>query len=154
MKLSSAAITVATISLLSATHAAPLAFKDGEITGRLHHRRGSDLSEVSEVSSSSHADEALEELDIGFEPGSSLILPRILNFIKRQVSTGAASLTGAGTGSTTTGSTSTSSGSNRQEGTSDTDFHTVVMSPDYESYGFASESGPGSALVPVKEVKE
>ena len=126
MKLSAAAVTVAAISLLHTTHAAPLAFKDGEITGRLHYRRGSELSDV--------------------EPGSHLILPRILNFIKRQVTTGAAIATAApdvnGWDSQSTGATS---------GKSDTDLHTSIMAPDLESYGFASELGSASALAPVRE---
>ena len=150
MKFSSAAITVAAISLLSTTHAAPLAIKDGEITGRLHYRRGSDLSDISDMSgSASRADEALEDLDIGFEPGSHLIFPRILNFIKRQVSSSAG--LSSSTSDTSGGSADTST---TTSGTSDTDLVTSVMSPDYESYGFASESGPGSALTPVREVKE
>lgn len=145
MKLSSAAITVAAISLLSTTHAAPLAFKNGEITGRLHHRRGSDISDLSSVSSAS---EAMEDLDIGFEPGATLLLPRILNFFKRQSSSSAAISTSASPlagGSNAVGATS---------GTTATGLHTSLMSPDYESYGFASEGGADSALAPVMEVKE
>ena len=149
MKISSAAFTVAALSLLSTSHAAPLTFKNGEISGRLHHRRGSDISDVSSFQSTPvKATEALDELDVSFEPASSLILPRILNFIKRQVSTGASL---------------TSSSSQDTEETTETDptsttspqyFGNSVMSPDYESYGFASESGPGSALAPVREIKE
>lgn len=144
MKFSSAAITVAAISLLSTTHAAPLAFENGEITGRLHHRRGSDLSEISGVSSAS---EALEGLNIGFEPGATLLLPRILNFFKRQSSSSAAISTSVTPSVGSTGTAPTS-------GTTDTDLHTAVMEPDYESYGFASEGGETTALTPVREVKE
>ena len=148
MKLSSAAFTVAAFSLLSTSHAAPLTFKNGEISGRLHHRRGSDISDVSSFqSTSAKANEVLnDDLDVSFEPASSLILPRILNFIKRQVSTGTA-LTSPET-EETTDTSSTTSGTNAQY------FGNTLMSPDYESYGFASESGPGSALAPVKEIKE
>ena len=145
MKLSAAAVTVAAISLLSTTHAAPLAFKDGEITGRLHHRRGSDISEISESSSVSRADEALEELNIGFEPGSHLILPRILNFIKRQVSTGAAIASSAQDYAWPNQAAGDSTGK------SDQDLHTSIMSPNLEEYGFASELGSASALTPVRE---
>ena len=145
MKLSAAAVTVAAISLLSTTHAAPLAFKDGEITGRLHHRRGSDISEISQSSSVSRADEALEELNIGFEPGSHLILPRILNFIKRQVSTGAAIASSAQDYAWPNQATGDSTGN------SDQDLHTSIMSPNLEEYGFASELGSASALTPVRE---
>ena len=145
MKLSAAAVTVAAISLLSTTHAAPLAFKDGEITGRLHHRRGSDLSEMSETSSASRADEALEELNIGFEPGSHLILPRILNFIKRQVSTGATIASNAPNYAWQNQAAGDSTGK------SDDDLHTSIMSPNLEEYGFASELGSASALAPVRE---
>ena len=145
MKISSAAITVAAISLLSTTHAAPLTFKNGEITGRLHHRRGSDYSDMSGLSSAS-ADKAIEDLDIGFEPGASLLLPRILNFFKRQGSSSAAISTSASPAAESTDETATS-------GTTDTDLHTEVMSPDYESYGFSSEGGLDNALAPVMEVK-
>ena len=148
MKLSSAAITVAAISLLSTTHAAPLAFKNGEITGRLHHRRGSDLSELSETTSSTRAEEALEALDTAFEPGHGLILPRIVNFLKRQVSTSAAITSSGSTGGTTTNY------GNTHTGTTDTDLHTTIMSPDLEEYGFSTDSGPGSALAPVRGIKE
>lgn len=139
MKLSSAAITVAAISLLSTTHAAPLAFKDGEITGRLHHRRGSDMSDIS---SESKASEAIADLDIGFEPGASLLLPRILNFFKRQSSSDAAISTSASPQNEETDDDTSS-------GTTDTELHTSLMSPDYESYGFASEGGADTALTPV-----
>ena len=149
MKLSSAALTVAAVSLLSTSHAAPLTFKNGEISGRLHHRRGSDISDLSGFSSTTKADQALEELGVSFEPGSSLFLPRIFNFIKRQVSS-AASLTSSSSSDSEDGSTESTTTS----GTSDTDPVTSLMSPDYESYGFASESGPGSALAPVREIKE
>lgn len=145
MKLSAAAVTVAAISLLSTTHAAPLAFKDGEITGRLHHRRGSDISEISQSSSVSRADKALEELNIGFEPGSHLILPRILNFIKRQVSTGAAIASSAPDYAWPNQAAGDSTGR------SDQDLHTSIMSPNLEEYGFASELGSDSALTPVRE---
>ena len=138
MKLSSAAITVAAISLLSATHAVPLAFKDGDITGRLHHRRGSDISEIS---SEFVASKAIEELDIGFEPGATLLLPRILNFFKRQSSSAAATSTSASSAEDET------TGDDASSGTSDTALRTSLMSPDYESYGFASEGG--GALTPV-----
>lgn len=153
MKLSSAALTVAAISLLSTTHAAPLAFKNGEITGRPHHRRGSDLSDVSDISditTSSRADEALEALNIGFEPASHhLILPRILNFIKRQVSS-AAGLTSVDTSTATAGySTGTA-----DSGTADKDPVTSLMSPDLESYGFASEGGLDTHLAPVRQIRE
>lgn len=139
MKLSSAAITVATISLLSTTHAAPLAFKNGEITGRLHHRRGSDISEIS---SGSSANEAIEELDIGFEPGASLLLPRIFNFFKRQSSSDAAI-------STSSSAQNEATDDDTSSGTTDTESDTTLMSPDYDSYGFASEGGPDTALTPV-----
>ena len=145
MKLSAAAVTVAAISLLSTTHAAPMAFKDGEITGRLHHRRGSDISEISETSSASRADKALEELNIGFEPGSHLILPRILNFIKRQVSTGATIASNAPDYAWPNQAAGDSTGR------SDQDLHTSIMSPNLEEYGFASELGSASALTPVRE---
>lgn len=89
MKLSSAALTVAAISLLSTTQAAPLSFKNGEISGRIHHRRGSDISEFSPPSV---ADEVMEDLDVGFEPEPTLLLPRILSFFKRQTSATAGEL--------------------------------------------------------------
>ena len=143
MKLSSAAITVAAISLLSTTHAVPLAFKNGEITGRLHHRRG---SEISEISSASSASKAIEDLDIGFEPGATLLLPRIFNFFKRQTSSTATLSSSASPSEVSTENTS--------GGTSDTASHTGLMTPDYESYGFASEGGDATALAPLKEVKE
>ncbi len=147
MKFSSAAITVAAISLLSTTHAAPLAIKDGEITGRLHYRRGSDLSDLSDSSSPDRAIEFAEDLDIGFEPGASLLLPRIFNFFKRQSSSSAAI-------STSESPTAASSDGDSSSGTTDTDLTTEVMTPDYESYGFASEGGVATALSPVREVKE
>ena len=153
MKFSSAAFTVAAVSLLSSTHAAPLSFQDGEISGRLHHRRGSDLADVSTLTAPSRASDALEELDIGFEPGSHLILPRILNFIKRQVSSpvvGVSDASGEPTAQSETGSTSGTTGT---AGTSGAEIHTSLMQPDMEEYGFASESGPGLHLVQVKEVK-
>lgn len=149
MKLSSAAITVAAISLLSTTHAAPLAFENGAITGRLHHRRGSDISEISDTSFNSHAEEAIEGLNIAFEPSSRLILPRIFNFLKRQVSSGATSLT-----TTQPTAQTADEASSGTAGTSDTDLHTTIMTPDLGSYGFATHSGPGTALAPVREVKE
>ncbi|CAD6565609.1 MAG: hypothetical protein ASARMPRED_007372 [Alectoria sarmentosa] len=145
MKLSSAAFTIAAFSLLSTTHSSPLAFKNGEITGRLHHRRGSDISELSSLSSAS---EAIEDLDIGFEPGATLLLlPRILNFFKRQSSSDAAISTSA---PSVEENTDDATGS----GTTDPNLHTGLMEPDYESYGFASEGGADSALAPVMEVKE
>ncbi|KAL9136844.1 MAG: hypothetical protein Q9175_001947 [Cornicularia normoerica] len=144
MKFSSAAMTIAAISLLSTTHAVPLAFKNGEITGRLHYRRG---SHISDISSASTANRAMEDLDIGFEPEASLLLPRILNYFKRQTSSSAAISTST---SPSAGSTSHSTSS----GTTGTNLHTAVMTPDYESYGFASEGGVESALAPVREVKE
>ncbi|KAF6230655.1 hypothetical protein HO173_011192 [Letharia columbiana] len=144
MKLSSAAITVAAISLLSTTHAAPLAFKNGEITGHLHHRRGSDISDISSASSAS---EAIDDLDIGFEPGATLLLPRIFNFFKRQSSSSAAISTSVSPSAQSTDDEATS-------GTTDADLHTEDMTPDYESYGFASEGGDVTALAPVREVKE
>ena len=144
MKLSSAAVTVAAISFLSATHASPLVFKNGEVNGRLHHRRGSDMSELSKASS---ATEAMEELNIGFEPGAGLVLPRIFNFFKRQISSNAATATAATPPVDTAEETYNS-------GTTDTDLRTAVMTPDYESYGFASEGGSDTALHPVMEVKE
>ncbi len=147
MKLSSAAITVAAISLLSSSHAAPLAFKNGEITGRLHHRRGSDLSELSEAPATSAYEQTIEDLDMGFESGPNLILPRILNFFKRQVSTGGTSLTASSAPAAGTHSSGTTSG------TTDTDLHTALMAPDLESYGFASE-GLDNMLAPVREIKE
>lgn len=148
MKLSSAAITVAAISLLSTTHASPLAFKNGEITGRLHHRRGSDISDLSGTSTASHA---IEDLNIGFEPGATLLLPRIFNFFKRQSpSSGAATISASTSASASTESTE----EDPTTGTADTDLHTAVMTPDYESYGFASEGGVATALTPVREVKE
>ena len=146
MKISSAAITVAAFSLLSTTHAAPLAIKDGEVTGRLHYRRGSDLSDASSLSSAS-ADAAIEDLDIGFEPGASLLLPRILKFFKRQSSSAAAISTSASR------SSAESTDNAAKSGTSDTDLTTTLMSPDYELYGFASEDGADSELTPLKAVK-
>ena len=147
MKLSSAAITVAAVSLFSSTHAAPLSLQNGEISGRLHHRRGSDLTDISAITGPSRADEALEALDIGFEPGSHLILPRILNFIKRQVTAPAVGNSdSAGVPTTTQQETSSNSGTTAPSGS--------LMQPDLEEYGFASESGPGLHLVQVKEVKE
>ena len=151
MKFSSAAITVAAVSLLSSTHAAPLSLQNGEISGRLHHRRGSEVPDISTITGPSSANDALEALDIGFEPGSHLILPRILNFIKRQVSSpvvGNSASSGAPTTTEETGSTSGTSG------TSGADVHTSLMQPDMEDYGFASEGGPGLHLVEIKEVKE
>ena len=154
MKFSSAAFTVAAVSLLSSAHAAPLSFQNGEISGRLHHRRGSDIPDISTLTGPSRASEALEELNIGFEPGSHLVLPRILNFIKRQVSS-SSSVVGSSdaSGEPTTGQNTepTTSGTT---GTSGADIHTSLMQPDMEEYGFASESGPGLHLVQVKEVKE
>lgn len=144
MKLSSAAITVAAISFLSTTHAIPLSFKNGEVSGRLHYRRGSDLSDLS---SASKADEAIEDLDIGFEPGATF-LPRLLNLFKRQSSSAAAISTSTSSSAEQTADEDTSSG------TTDTDPNTGLMTPDYESYGFASEGGMNTALTPVKEVKE
>ena len=144
MKFSSAAITVAAISLLSTTHAAPLSFENGEITGHLHHRRGSDLS--AELSSDINSNRIMDELDIGFEPGSSFILPRIFNFVKRQLSSNAATSSVA--------SESTETGHGSTAGSSGTTLHSSVMTPDLESYGFSTEIGGGSALAPVKEVKE
>ena len=149
MKLSSAAITLAAISLLSTSHAAPLAFENGAITGRLHHRRGSDISEVSDTSFNSQAEEAIEDLDVAFEPSSRLILPRIFNFLKRQVSSSASSLAGSESSTQTEGEATSGTA-----GTSDTDLTTTLMTPDLGSYGFSTHSGPGSALVPVREVKE
>ena len=154
MKLSPAALTVAAVSLLSTAHAAPLTFTNGEISGRLHHRRGSDISDVPSYSASAKAaaaDEALEGLGVSFEPTSHLshlVLPRILNFIKRQVSS-ASSVT-----SSTTPAPEEASDTTPTTGSQDHDLVTGLMSPDYESYGFASESGPGSALAPVEEIKE
>lgn len=149
MKLSSAAITVAALSFLSTTHAIPLAFKNGEIVGRLHHRRGSDSSDISDYSASaSTADQALDELDYSFEPSVNLILPRILNFFKRQVDTAAASASSSESDdNVSTGTPSATSG------TTDTDAVTELMAPDssLEDYGFASEDGPASALAEVKE---
>ncbi|CAF9937621.1 MAG: hypothetical protein ALECFALPRED_007349 [Alectoria fallacina] len=144
MKLSSAAFTIAAFSLLSTTHSSPLAFKNGEINGRLHHRRGSEISELSSVSSAS---EAIEDLNIGFEPGATLLLPRILNFFKRQSSSDAAI-------STSSPSVEETTDDEAGSGTADTNLHTGLMEPDYESYGFASEGGADSALAPVMEVKE
>ena len=146
MKLSSAAITIAAFSFLSTTHAAPLAMKNGEITGRLHYRRGSDISDLS---SASNADDVIEDLDIGFEPGATLLLPRIFNFFKRQSSSNAA-LSESESESPSEDSTEDTSSS----GTTDTDPDTGLMTPDYESYGFASEGGDSTALAPVREVKE
>ena len=145
MKFSSAALTVAAISLLSTTHAAPLSFKNGEISGQLHHRRGSDLSDFS---SPSVADEVMEDLNVGFEPGATLLLPRILNFFKRQTSATTNAL------SSTSTSQDTTAAHTFEAGTTDTDLHTSVMAPDYESYGFATEGGSDSALTAIKEVKE
>ncbi|KAM0800958.1 hypothetical protein BDR22DRAFT_222639 [Usnea florida] len=143
MKFSSAAVTVAAISLLSTTHAAPLSFTNGEISGRLHHRRGSDLSDLS--TEHSVANSFMDDLDVGFEPGATLLLPRILNFFKRQTSTSPSSLTEAS-------SPQDSSTENTETaGTTDQDAHTEVMSPDYESYGFASEGGPDTALTAIRE---
>ena len=150
MKFSSAAFTVAAVSLVSSAHAAPLSFKNGEISGRLHHRRGSDVPDITTITGPSRASEALEELDIGFEPGSHLILPRILDFIKRQVSSPVVGSSESSGQPTTTQETSSTSGTT---GTSGADVHTSVMEPDMEEYGFASESGPGLHLVQVKEVK-
>ena len=142
MKFASAAMTVAAISLLSSTHAAPLSFTNGEISGRLHHRRGSDLSEMS--SQHGVANEVMEDLDASFEPGATLLLPRILNFFKRQTAASANSLTASSSEDPTTGSSETA-------GTTDRDAHTAVMSPNYESYGFASEGGPATALTAIRE---
>ena len=150
MKFSSAAFTVAAVSLVSSAHAAPLSFKNGEISGRLHHRRGSDVPDITTITGPSRASEALEELDIGFEPGSHLILPRILDFIKRQVSSPVVGSSESSGQPTTTQETSSTSGTT---GTSGADVHTSLMEPDMEEYGFASESGPGLHLVQVKEVK-
>ena len=150
MKLSSAAITVAAVSLFSSTHAAPLSFQNGEISGRLHHRRGSDVPDIATITGPSRASEALEELDTSFEPGSHLILPRILDFIKRQVSSSVVGTSDSSSQPTTTQETSSTSGTT---GTSGEDVITSLMEPDMEDYGFASESGPGLHLVQVKEVK-
>ena len=147
MKFSSAALTVAAISLISSTHAAPLSFTNGEISGRLNHRRGSDLSEMS--SQHGVANAVMEDLDASFEPGATLLLPRILNFFKRQTSATTSSLTSASSSEDPTEYSST--GTTRTAGTTDRDPHTAVMAPDYESYGFASEMGPGSALTAVRE---
>ena len=143
MKFSSAALTVAAISVISTTHAAPLSFTNGEISGRLHHRRGSDLSEMS--SQHGVANAVMEDLDASFEPGATLLLPRILNFFKRQTAATTNSLSSASSDEEpTTGTTETA-------GTTDRDSHTAVMSPNYESYGFASEGGPDSALTAIRE---
>lgn len=142
MKFSSAALTVAAISLISTTHAAPLSFTNGEISGRLHHRRGSDLSEM--PSQHEVANVVMEDLDASFEPGATLLLPRIFNFFKRQTSSSTASLSSSSSSDYSTGSTETS-------GTTDRDAHTAVMSPNYESYGFASEGGPATALTAIRE---
>ena len=142
MKFSSAALTVAAISLLSTTQATPVSFKNGEISGRIHHRRGSDISEFS---SSSVADEVMEDLDVGFEPGAALLLPRILNFFKRQTS--------APTGELTSSSRPQEATEGHTSGASDTDLHTTVTAPGYESYGFAAEGGPDTALPIIREVK-
>ena len=150
MKFTSAAITVAALSLVSSTHAAPLSLKNGEISGRLHYRRGSDVPDISTITGSSRASDALEALDIGFEPGSHLILPRILNFIKRQVSSPVVGTSDSSGEPTTTQETSSTSGT---DDTSGADVHTSLMQPNMEDYGFASESGPGLHLVQVKEVK-
>lgn len=143
MKLSSAAITVAAISFLSTTHASPLSFKNGEVTGRLHYRRG---SEISDLSSATSADEAIEDLDIGFEPGATLF-PRLLNLFKRQSSSNAAISTSASSSPTEQTADDTTNG------TTDTELTTALMEPDYESYGFASEGGVDTELTSVKEVK-
>ena len=154
MKLSSAAITVAAVSLFSSTHAAPLSFQNGEISGRLHHRRGSDVNEIPSITGASRASEALDDLDIGFEPGSHLILPRILNFIKRQVTSpevGTNDASGQPTSEPETSTTNEATGT----GTTDANVHTSLMQPDMEEYGFASESADSSlGLVSIKEVKE
>ena len=153
MKFSSAALTIAAVSLVSSTHAAPLSFQNGEISGRLHHRRGSDLSDASTMTGSPSAAEALDDLDIGFEPGHSLILPRILHFIKRQTTTSSSVVGSSETADEPTTDQDTSSNSGTT-GTSGANIHTSVMEPDLEDYGFASESGPGLHLIQVKEVKE
>lgn len=151
MKFSSAAFTIAAVSLVSSTHAAPLSFQNGEISGRLHHRRGSDVNDITTVTGSSLANEALDDLDIGFEPGSHLILPRIVNFIKRQIASPVVGNSDSSGEPTTQQETESTSGTT---GTSGADIHTSLMQPDMEEYGFASESGPGLHLVQVKEVKE
>ena len=146
MKFSSAALTVAAISFLSTTHAAPLSFTNGEISGRLHHRRGSDLSDLS--SEHSVANSFMDDLDVGFEPGATLLLPRIVNFFKRQTSTSTSSLTDA---SSLQDSQDSSTENTQTAGTTDRDAHTAVMEPDLESYGFASEGGPDTALTAIRE---
>ena len=146
MKFSSAALTVAAISLLSTTHAAPLSFTNGEISGRLHHRRGSDLSDLS--SEHSTASSFMDDLDVGFEPGATLLLPRIVNFFKRQTSTSTSSLTDA---SSSQDSQDSATENTETAGTTDQDAHTAVMAPDDESYGFAFEGGPDTALTAIRE---
>ena len=91
------------------------------------------------------ANEVMEDLDASFEPGATLLLPRIFNFFKRQTSATTASLTAASSSEDPT------EGTTKPAGTTDRDSHTAVMAPNYESYGFASEGGPDTALTAIRE---